>query len=80
MSTPVGIGKLGPVHRDINGTNPDGSIRGPFEIREHRADSLPTYPVLWAHKNTRERTMEFDGDREGLPRHVNFGPSCSVTD
>ena len=71
MSTASGIGKLGPVHRDINGTNPDGSIRGPFEVRQHRAGSVPTYPVLWAHNNKRERTLAFEGDREGLPRHTN---------
>lgn len=64
------IGEIGPIHRDISGTNPDGSIRGPFEIRQLRPESVPTYPVLWAHEADRERTMMFEADREGIPRHV----------
>ena len=63
-------GQIGPIHRDINGTNPDGSIRGPFEIRALRSDSVPTFPALWAHDAKRERTMMFEADREGIPRHV----------
>ena len=63
-------GEIGPVHRDINGINPDGSIRGPFEIVELRPGGMPAYPVLWAHHNTRERTVAFDADREGIPRQV----------
>ena len=64
------IGEIGPIHRDITGTNPDGSIRGPFEVRQLRPESVPTYPVLWAHEADRERTMMFKADREGIPRHV----------
>jgi hypothetical protein len=65
--TTVGtIGEVGPVHRDINGTNPNGSIRGPFQIEDVEANSVPTYPVLWAHDAQREYTMCFDGDSEGL--------------
>ena len=64
------IGKIGPIHRDVNGTNPDGSIRGPFEIRALRKQSVPTFPALWAHNADRERTMMFEGDREGIPRQV----------
>ncbi len=64
------IGEIGPVHRDINGTNPDGSIRGPMEIQQIRPGGVPTFPVLWAHNNKRERTMAFEADCDGLPRHV----------
>ena len=64
------IGQIGPIHRDINGTNPDGSMRGPFEIRALRKDSVPTFPALWAHDAKRERTMMFEADREAIPRHV----------
>ncbi len=64
------IGAIGPVHRDINGTNPNGSIRGPFELRQLRSGGLPTYPVLWAHNNKRERTMVFEADCEGTPRRA----------
>ena len=62
------IGDIGPIHRDVSGTNPDGSLRGPFEIRQLRPDGVPTYPVLWAHDAKRERTMMFEADREGVPR------------
>ena len=61
------IGEIGPVDRDINGTNPDGTIRGPFEIRELQGNTVPSYPILWAHKADRERTMMFEADREGIP-------------
>lgn len=63
-------GKIGPIDRDINGTNPDGSIRGPFEIRQLRSGGVSTYPVLWAHEAERERTLVFEADREGIPRHA----------
>ena len=66
--TSVGaIGKTAPIHRDINGKNPDGGIRGPFAIRDLKANGVPTYPVLWAHDAKREQTMSFDGDSEGVP-------------
>ncbi|HET9283179.1 MAG TPA: hypothetical protein VFR24_14560 [Candidatus Angelobacter sp.] len=67
ISTIEKIGETGPIHRDINGTNPDKSIRGPFEIKSAEKDSVPTYPVLWSHDADRERTMSFEGDTEGLP-------------
>lgn len=68
MSTVNNIGELGPIHRDINGTNPDGSIRGPFEVREPRRGSIPTYPALWAHNAKQERTLMFEANREAVPR------------
>ncbi len=63
------IGKIGPIGRDINGINPDGSIRGPFEVKQLHPDNVPTYPVLWAHDAKRERTMMFEADCEGIPYH-----------
>jgi len=66
VTTVETIGEVGPVHRDINGINPNGSIRGPFQIEDVEANSVPTYPVLWAHDAQREYTMCFDGDSEGL--------------
>ena len=79
-STVSQIGIIGPVHRDINGINPDGSIRGPLEIRQLRSDGAPTYPVLWAHNNKRERTLVFGADREGIPRHVHSAKEQTVID
>jgi hypothetical protein len=60
------IGVIGPIHRDINGTNPNGGIRGPFDIVA--AGAAPTYPALWSHDADRERTMSFDEDSQGIPR------------
>jgi len=68
MSLVSEIGQIGPIGRDINGTNPDGSIRGPFELRELSASKVPTFPVLWAHKAKRERTLTFEADCEGVTR------------
>lgn len=62
------IGEVGPIHRDINGTNVNGSIRGPFTITPVSADSVPTYPVLWSHDAKRERTMLFEAESEAIPR------------
>ena len=70
MSSIKSIGETGPIGRDITGTNPDGSIRGPFELRQFRQGGVPTFPVLWAHNLNRERTMMFEADCEGVPRNV----------
>ncbi len=72
MSKVGTCGEIGPIGRDINGTNPDGSIRGPFELRQLQPDGIPTYPVLWAHNLKRERTLLFEADHEGVPRLVNL--------
>ena len=64
------IGQVGPIDRDINGKNSDGTIRGPFEVRELRANHVPTYPILWGHHSERENTLMFEADREGIPLHV----------
>lgn len=68
ITTVEKIGDIGPIHRDINGSNPDGSIRGPFEITPVKSGQVPTYPVLWSHDAERERTMSFDADSQGIPR------------
>ena len=70
MTTVANAGEIGPIHRDITGTNPDGSIRGPFERRQIPKGAYTTYPMLWAHKAERERTLQFEADCEGVPRHV----------
>ena len=88
QSNPIGIpmssvgqmGEIGPIHRDITGTNPDGSIRGPFEVRQLGPETIPTYPVLWAHDAKRERTMMFEADLDGVPRHVNSAEAQEAVD
>jgi len=68
VRTVSAIGKIGPVHRDINGDSPDGGIRGPFRIEALNTRTVPTYPVLWSHEAARERCMEFAADSEGVIR------------
>ncbi|MDM8553472.1 hypothetical protein QUF75_01940 [Desulfococcaceae bacterium HSG7] len=62
------VGEIGPYHADINGKTSTGGIRGPFDTVPVQMNSVPTYPILWAHKATRERTISFDADCEGIPR------------
>jgi hypothetical protein len=66
--TVSGIGRIGPLHMDINYNDSSGGIRGPFRIEPLRAKAAPTYPVLWAHDAKRERSMEFEADSEGMIR------------
>lgn len=68
ITTIESIGEIGPIHRDINGRNPDGAARGPFDIQAVPSNSTPTYPVLWSHDAARERTVSFEHDCEGIPR------------
>ena len=67
MTTVREIGKIGPYSLDVSKRNSDGTIRGPFELRPLLADSVPTYPILWAHDADRERTIMFEADRDGIP-------------
>ena len=68
ITTVEEIGEIGPIHRDINGRNPDGTARGPFDIQLVSSKAMPTYPVLWSHDAPRERTMVFPADCEAIPR------------
>ena len=69
LTTVAKIGEIGPYHADINGNTSIGGIRGPFDIFPIKPNSVPTYPVLWSHDAESERTMSFEGDCEGFPRH-----------
>lgn len=62
------FGEIGPYHADINGKTSNGGMRGPFDIVPTKMNSAPTYPILWAHEATREQTIVFDEDHEGIPR------------
>jgi len=68
ITTVSKIGKVGPVHRDINGNTPDGGIRGPFNVEPLKTQAAPTYPILWWHDANRERCMQFEADSEGIIR------------
>ena len=60
------LGQRGVVDRDINGTNSDGSYRGPFDLA--KISGQPTYPILWEHNAKVERQLILSPDREGRLR------------
>ena len=62
VTTVMEIGNIGPSHRNVN-----QKYGGPFELRKLQGDTVPAYPILWAHDADRERTMEFDADNDGIP-------------
>ena len=80
ITTVASIGDIGPYHADINYNTPEGGIRGPFDISPVEPNSAPTYPVLWAHKAARERTMSFEGDSEGVPRQGSTPEEQDIVD
>ena len=64
----VPIGEMadrGPVDRDIGSDNYDGTLRGPFEVLKPARQTVPTYPVLWAHDAKKERGLVVAPDSEG---------------
>ena len=80
MTTVARIGKIGPYHADINYNTSAGGIRGPFDLSPITPNSVPTYPVLWAHKAERERTMSFGEDKEGFPRQGSTPEEQAIVD
>lgn len=60
------LGQRGLIDRDINGRNPDGRPRGPFDIVP--IAGAPSFPVLWAHVAERERTFVVEPDSMGQLR------------
>ena len=63
------VAERGPVHRDIDRTERDGTVRGPFE-RRRITSGAPTYPMLWAHNAEKERRLVVDPDQEGQIKSV----------
>ena len=59
------IGGRGPYHADIYWDHKDGTPRGPFELIEPAVSAVPTYPMLWRHKASRERRFIVAPDSEG---------------
>ena len=80
MTAVADIGKTGPYHLDVSKRYSNGIIRGPFEVRSLQANVVPTYPVLWAHDADRERTMQFEADREGIPFRADSRTGQSVVE
>ena len=62
------LGSPGLVHRDINGRNPDGTPRGPFDIHPLHTGQSSSYPVLWSHNHARERHLVVEPDSQGRVR------------
>ncbi|MDD9864259.1 MAG: hypothetical protein OXU54_06780 [Gammaproteobacteria bacterium] len=61
------LGDRGLLHRDINGKQPDGSPRGPFDIVPPNG-GYPTYPCLWRHAAEEERQLIVRPDTQGIAR------------
>ena len=64
------LADIGPLDRDITGTNPDGSARGPFERIMPAMNQQPSYPMLSAHRAKFERQLRVDTDSEGRIRSM----------
>ncbi len=63
------LGERGPIDRDIDGRNSDGSPRGPWDMVDLvDAESPPTWPALWAHRARSERCLVVEPDRAGRVR------------
>ena len=58
MAALSAVGKMGLVHRDINGAAP----RGPFD--KVAASPTATYPALWNHNASREKKIVFEPDSQ----------------
>ena len=67
MSTVGAVGRIGPLHLDVEYDARANGIRGPFDISALLPGTEPTYPVLWSHDAKREHTMAFEADSEGTP-------------
>ena len=80
LTTVAKIGEIGPYHADINGNTSTGGIRGPFDIFPIKPNSVPTYPVLWSHDAESERTLSFEADSEGFPRHGSRSGEQAIVD
>jgi hypothetical protein len=80
ITTVKAIGEIGPYHADINGTTSTGGIRGPFVVSKVKPHSAATYPVLWSHDASSERTIAFEGDSEGQPRKAKKTSDRAVID
>lgn len=65
------LANRGAYHMDINGFQPDGTHRGPFDInklQQRRHHGRAGYPVLWKHDHTKEQSLEVLPDSAGTVR------------
>lgn len=61
------IASRGFIDRDINGKQPDGSPRGPFDLKTP-CSGQATYPCLWNHDAQKETKMQVAPDGELVMR------------
>ena len=59
--------RRGFIARDINGYQPNGEPRGPFDVQSP-CPKTATFPCLWAHDAKRETQMEIEPDSECIAR------------
>ncbi len=70
---PIGeFAQPGPIHRDINGINPDKTMRGPYTIIPILPNKVPTVPCLWNHDHTKETCLEVKPDTEAVLRNIDL--------
>jgi len=70
---PIGeFAQPGPIHRDINGINPDKTMRGPYKIIPILPNKVPTVPCLWNHDHTKETCLEVKPDTEAVLRNIDL--------
>ena len=63
------LGSAGPYHLDIGGKeDAGGAPRGPFDVRKTDNPAAVSYPIMAAHDEQRERTIELSADSEGIAR------------
>lgn len=64
------LGDRGIYFRDIDGPqmSKDGKKRGPFDLEDIKADTVPSFPMLWAHNARLETKMIMKPDKEGRIR------------
>ena len=70
MATIGTISNRGRYHADIYWDNADGSPRGPFQLIKPAVNTVPTYPMLWAHATKKERQLVVSLDSEGQIKSV----------
>ena len=65
------LGERGLYSLDINGTEIVGSgfQRGPFDVERVPDNRAIGFPMLWAHKTTKETKLIVEPDRRGTVRH-----------
>ena len=63
------VAERGPIDRDIDSDERDGTVRGPFERRKITSGA-PSCPMLWAHDAKKERRLVVEPDAEGQIKSV----------